>query len=245
MVRFLAPAGRRVIEIGPGGGVLTRELLDAGARVLAVELDPEWSIILARRVRSAPVTVIVGDASRLSWSRLPKGTLVTGNLPFQISTSLISALLPHHSQVPRAAFLVQQEVADRLLARPGDPAYGALSVLTAARARVSLLGRVARGSFHPPPKVDAAFVGLELREPPLAEAEMAAFTATVRLAFARRRKQLRNALAVGWGRAAAERTVASVGLDRKCRAEQLDLTEFLELHRGWRQGLPRPPEETG
>jgi 16S rRNA (adenine1518-N6/adenine1519-N6)-dimethyltransferase len=133
--------------------------------------------------------------------------------------------------VPRAAFLVQREVAERLLAGPGDPAYGSFSVLVAAHARAVPLGRVRRGSFRPPPKVEGAYVGFELRPPPLPAGEMPAFLATVRLAFGQRRKTLRNALAAGWGRERSAAVLAALGLPDDARAERLGLPELLALHR--------------
>jgi 16S rRNA (adenine1518-N6/adenine1519-N6)-dimethyltransferase len=126
---------------------------------------------------------------------------------------------------------VQLEVAERLLAGPGDAAYGALSVLTQARAEARLLARVRRGSFRPAPKVEGAFVGLTLGPPPLAEAEMDAFVATVRLAFGRRRKTLRNSLAAGWGRERAAAVLAELGWAPARRAEELGRDDFLALHR--------------
>ncbi len=229
LVRYLRPDGQRVLEIGPGGGVLTAELLATGGRVTACELDLEWAFALRRRFRGRGVTTLVLDALAVDWRRLPRPTLVAGNLPFNVATPIIDRLLPHAENVPRAAFMVQKEVADRLAARPGDAAYGSLSVLTAAYARVSLLGTVKSGSFRPPPKVQAAFVGLELRPPPLAPGEMPAFTRLVRLAFAKRRKTLRNSLASGMGRERAEQLLQAAGLDARRRAHELDLATFVDL----------------
>ena len=241
-VDFLEPEGHRVVEIGPGGGILTRELLAAGARVLAWELDPAWAWELERRHRArelgqGDLRLVLGDALDLPWETLPAPTRVAGNLPFNVGTPILRHLLARGRGVDRAAVMVQLEVADRLAAVPGDPAYGGLSVLVAARARVRLLGRVKKGSFHPPPKVDAAFVGLELRPPPRPAAEMPAFEAVVRLAFSQRRKTLRNALASGWGRGAAEAAMEEAGLDPSRRAEELDLEAFLDLHRARRKIL--------
>jgi 16S rRNA (adenine1518-N6/adenine1519-N6)-dimethyltransferase len=249
LVDFLQPAGQRVVEVGPGGGVLTAELLAAGARVIAWEVDLAWAAELRRRLlgRAGAVTglaLVVGDALDLPWGRLPPPTLVAGNLPYNIATALLAALLPHHREVPRAAFLVQREVAERLLARPGDPAYGSLSVLVAAYARAVALGRVRRGSFRPPPKVEGAFVGFELQPPPLPEADMPAFLATVRLAFAQRRKTLRNALAAGWGAERTAAVLAALGLASDARAERLGLAELLALHeqgRALSAAWPGPP----
>jgi len=235
LVEWLAPQGRRVVEIGPGGGVLTAELVAAQARVIALEVDPQWAFYLRRRLPGAAVRVVVLDALGLEWRRLPSPTLVAGNLPFQVATPIIESLLPHVGTVPRAGFMVQKEVAERLVARPGKRAYGSLSVLVAAQARASYLGTVRPGSFHPPPGVTAAFVGLELCAPPLPAAEMPAFARLVRGAFARRRKTLRNSLAAEWGRELSEEVLRSVGLERSCRAEALEFGAFVEMYRAWRR----------
>jgi 16S rRNA (adenine1518-N6/adenine1519-N6)-dimethyltransferase len=229
LVDFLAPDGRRVLEIGPGGGVLTAELLAAGARVLGWELDPDWAAVLRRRFPGR-LALVVGDALELAWDRLPAPTLVTGNLPYNVATAILEDLLPHHARVPKAAFLVQKEVADRIVATPRTPAYGSFSVIVAAYAKPRLLGKVRPGSFRPPPKVDSAFVGLDLQPPPLPQEEMSAFVALVRLAFAQRRKTLRNALAAGWGRERAEAVLAAAGIPERARAEELGLGEFLGIY---------------
>jgi 16S rRNA (adenine1518-N6/adenine1519-N6)-dimethyltransferase len=240
LVRFLRPSGGRVVEIGAGGGVLTAELIDAGAQVIACELDLDWVFALRRRLaglgdRGRQVAI---DALALDWGRVPPGTVVAGNLPYQIATPLIESLLPHWRRVPRAGFLVQTEVAERLVARPGRPGYGALSIVTWARAATSLLATVPRTAFRPPPKVDGAFVGLVPHPPPLDEGEMADFTATVRLCFALRRKTLRNSLASGWGRPLAGRVLETLGYGPTARAEALAPEAFLEIHRAVRELRP-------
>ena len=232
LVEFLRPAGRRVVEIGPGGGVLTGELLRAGARVWAWEVDAEWAAALRRRLPAAELSPVVGDALELPWARLPGGTRVAGNLPYAIATRLIQDLLAFASGVDRAAFLVQAEVARRLVAGPGDSDYGALSVLVQARAEIRALGRVRRASFRPPPKVDGAFVGLARRPPAVPAAEWDAFEVLVRVAFGRRRKTLRNALAARWPRRRVDRLLAAQGLSTTARATELGLDRLLELYRG-------------
>jgi 16S rRNA (adenine1518-N6/adenine1519-N6)-dimethyltransferase len=231
LIAFLEPEGRRVLEIGPGGGVLTAELLAAGARVTGWELDLGWAAELRRRLAGPALALVVGDALEIDWSRLPFPTLVAGNLPYNVATVIIERLLPHHAAVSRAAFLVQKEVADRLVAGSRDEAYGSLSVLVAAWAKAKILGRVRPGSFRPPPKVDSAFVGFELHPPPLPPEEMPPFVAFVRLAFGQRRKTLRNALAAGWGRERAATVLAAAGIGEKVRAEELGLEEFLGIWR--------------
>ena len=230
LIEYLRPAGQRVLEIGPGGGVLTAEILAAGGRVFACEVDLEWAFALARRFPGQSLATAAVDALRLDWRRLPSPTLVAGNLPFNVATRLIESLLPHREAVPRAAFMVQKEVAERLVAQPGDGSYGSLSVLVAAYARASLLGTVEPGSFRPPPKVAAAFVGLELREPPLAAEQMPDFVRLVRLAFSQRRKTLRNSLASGLGKKLSGAILQTLGWQDRQRAETLDLAAFVKLY---------------
>ncbi len=229
LIDFLRPRGRQVLEIGPGGGLLTGELLRAGARVWAWEVDAEWALRLHRRQSGGALSTVVGDALTVRWARLPAGTLVAGNLPYAIATRLIQDLLAAGPGVRRAGFLVQAEVGSRLTASAGGSDYGALSVLVQARAEAHLLGRVRRGSFRPPPKVDGAFVGLRRREQAVPAAQWAAFEAMVRLAFAGRRKTLRNTLAARWGRGPVDDLLEMLGFPPAARAGELDLDQFLAL----------------
>lgn len=225
------PAARRVVEIGPGGGVLTRELVAAGARVWAWELDIEWAIAVRRDVGERGA-LVVADALAVPWERLPAPTLAAGNLPYNVATPILQAMLRHVDRVPRSAFLVQKEVADRLAAEPGGKEYGALSVLVQARAEVRTLGRVKAGGFRPPPKVDGAFVGFQApaqdRTPPEGWQR---FEETVKAAFARRRKTLRNALGAAWGKEAAVAALEAAGVSPDARAETLSVADFRRLSR--------------
>lgn len=220
-----------VVEIGPGGGVLTAELLRTGAEVLALELDPEWADTLRSRLPSEKLSVKVGDVLDFDWSAIPPGTLVCGNLPYQLGTAIVDRVLHAYPRVERAAFLLQREVVDRLTAGPGDPEYGSLSLLTRARATATRLGIVRPGSFVPPPKVDSAFVGFRLQPPPLAEQEMPDFESFLRSAFSQRRKTLLNSFTSILSRSDVERALSTLGRDLKTRAEALDLADFLELFR--------------
>ena len=233
-VAYLRPQGRMVLEIGPGGGALTRELLRAGASVIAWELDLPWAFELRRRLREAALRVVAGDALDLPWERVPAGTLVAGNLPYSVATPILERFLVHGPALPRAVFLVQDEVAGRLAANPGSRAYGMLSVTTAALASVTVLGRLEPGSFQPPPKVHGAFVAIERRVPAVPIDQMSAFRSTVAASFAHRRKTLANSLSASYGRAKALAALESAHIDAGRRAETLPLAEFVALDRALR-----------
>lgn len=242
LLEFLEPAGRAVVEIGPGAGVLTAELARVGAQVLALEVDVAWAFSLQRRALSG-VSVVVCDATRFLWSTLTEPTLATGNLPFNVATALIdrwlNAAIALPSRLPRAAFMVQKEVGQRLRARPGDEAYGALSVLTAARAQVEWLGMVAPGSFRPPPKVAGAFLGFVPHLEPVVD-DFARLRRLVHLAFGQRRKTLRRALANGFPRTEIEAACVAAGIRPEKRAEELALGDFLALDAAFFQISPKP-----
>lgn len=233
LLDFLEPAGHTVIEVGPGGGILTDLLLESSSQVTALELDPEWAAVLCGKPEHKALRLAVADAMDVQWHRVRAGTLITGNLPYEIASALIRRLLPHHALFPRLAFLIQREVAERFVAQPGTKAYGLLSILAAAWSDTSHLGTVARGSFRPPPKVEGSFIGFRLKPPPLADDEMPAFVRTVELAFSQRRKTVRNALASGWGRELAEAVLFEAGIELRSRAEELDLAGFVALHRAF------------
>lgn len=244
LLDFLAPFDGPVVEIGPGGGALTAELLARGACVWAFELDRAWAFHLRRaercqrlfaaaaeEKRCQGLSLVVADALELPWERLPAGALVAGNLPYAVATPLIDRTLRAGPRVARAGFLVQLEVAERLCASPGERPYGALSVLTQLRARPCLLARLGPRSFRPAPKVESAFVGLLPLPPPLAESEMPALERFVRLAFAQPRKTLLNNLAAAFGRDRALAALAALGPAPSARPGELGPAEWVDLSR--------------
>ena len=238
LLEFLQPAGEQVLEVGPGGGVLTAELLAAGARVIGWERDPAWAFHLGQR-RWPGLAVVLGDALELPFERLEARLLFTGNLPFNVGTPILerslAAAVARPDLFPRLGYMVQKEVADRLRARPGTAEWGALSALTQALAEVSYLGTVSPGSFVPPPKVAAAFVGLRPRSPLLPVAELPAFRGLVHLAFTQRRKMLRNSLESAWSRELTAAVLTLAGLDGRRRAETLAVAELVALYQAARQ----------
>ena len=222
-------AGEKLIEIGPGEGVLTRHLVDSGADVLAIEIDRDLVARLVARFGNADnFTLHSGDVLKFDFATLPAvegGWKVVGNLPYNISTPLIMLLLSHTATFRRMIVMVQREVADRMAATEGSRNYGRLSVMVQRRCLVRSLFEIGPDSFRPPPKVDSSVVELVPHGQPLDESFEQGFATTVRLAFSSRRKTVSNALR-GHADTAA---FANAGINPGARAEQLSVADFVRL----------------
>jgi len=225
-----------VLEIGPGDGALTRPLAQRAARVVAVEIDPLRARSLARELDGGRVAVLQGDAlSRPLREWLAEGgvagdAVLVANLPYNAATPIVQAAIEEPA-IRRCVVTVQKEVARRLVARPGDDAYGYLSVRTAARAVGRILFDLPPGAFRPPPKVTSSVVALEPRPDPLDPGERDAALRLASLGFGVRRKTLANALTRIAPRARWEEALAALGFDARVRAERLSLEDFLALAR--------------
>lgn len=233
----LAP-GEVVLEVGPGLGSLTLGLLDEGARVVAVEVDPRLAAALPETIRArAPglandLTVIARDARRLDTRLDPPPTALVANLPYNVAVPVLLHLLELLPSIRHGLVLLQSEVADRLAAPPGSRAYGGPSVKTAWYARAERAGAVPRSVFWPVPNVDSGLVRLVRTEPPPLPAgvDRADVFAVIDAAFAQRRKMLRSALAAWAGSAAAaESVLVRAHVDPRARAETLDVAAFARL----------------
>lgn len=223
-------SGETVLEIGPGKGTLTAQLAARAGRVVAIEADGRLAAALPAALpqAAARVQVVHGDALRVPW---PPAACVCGNIPYQITSPLIErALTPPR---PRCiVFLVQREVADRLAAPPGSRSYGALSAGVQLVASVERLFAVPRGAFRPPPRVDSAVVRITpFRPAPLPPAREAATRHLIRIAFQRRRQQMRRTLSELFGvpRGEAERLLAGIAVAEDARPEVLAPGQFASL----------------
>ena len=226
-----------VLEIGPGCGSLTAHLCDAANRVLAVELDERLIPLLnAFLEQKKNLTVVQGDVMALDLKQVTKDLkapfAVVANIPYYITTPLIRLLLSGDLPVSRLALMVQQEVADKILASPGEESWGPLSVLCQFLCEPYLALKVPAECFTPPPKVDSAFVVLPLRDKPAVEVrsrEM--FFRVASAAFALRRKTMLNNLCATFRaeRAQALAWLQEAGLDEKIRGEKLTLEQLAKL----------------
>ncbi|RKO67937.1 16S rRNA (adenine(1518)-N(6)/adenine(1519)-N(6))-dimethyltransferase RsmA [Desulfofundulus salinus] len=242
--------GDVVVEIGPGAGTLTAALAGTCAHVVAVELDKRLLPVLEEVLGGLQnVTVVSKDALEVDFDQLVARATgattykVVANLPYYITTPLIMHLLRGQSGVTEMVLMIQLEVADRLVARPGSKDYGAFTVTVQYYCRPEILFRVPRTVFFPQPEVDSAVVRLAKRqEPEVAVDDEDLFFTLVRGAFGQRRKTLANALAgakifPGWTRAIWEEVLKRAGIDPRCRGETLGLAEFAALARACRQRL--------
>ena len=221
--------GDRVLEIGPGLGSLTRGLIDAGAEVVAVEADPAMAEVCAREAPEA--SVHVGDALRTDLTALTPGAqwACVSSLPYNVAVPVVVRILEEVPSVDRMLVMVQAEVAQRLVARPGEPLRAAVSVKVEYYGTAQLVGRVPATVFIPAPSVESALVSIR-RQPPQVDSDPAWLFSVVRAAFGQRRKTLRNALAPLAGSPSAVEIAASrAGVQPSDRAEALSLEQFAAL----------------
>ena len=232
------------MEIGAGLGSLTLALAETGAAVTAIEIDRYIVPVLRSIVEPVGVRVIEADALSLDWASVLRpaddpGWVLVANLPYNVATPLVADLLDGVPAIKRMLVMVQREVADRLAARAGDDAYGAVSVKVAYWATAKVVGRVPPTVFVPAPNVESALVAIErLSEPAVDPALVTAdrLFAVVRAGFAHRRKMLRGALA---GVVAPE-AFAGADVRPEARAEELDVAAWARLA-AWPSSSSLPP----
>jgi 16S rRNA (adenine1518-N6/adenine1519-N6)-dimethyltransferase len=230
----------RVLELGAGLGALTSALLERAAHVTAVERDRDLVPILTRAlgqaVEEGKLTLLEADAQAVDVAAIfrtdgdsardvSSPRVLCGNLPYQITGRLLELAVRSASEIDRVVFMVQDEVAERLVASPGTKEYGALTVFVRASFDVTRLFKVSPGAFHPPPEITSSVVRLVPVRPARAE-ETESFRALVRGAFGTRRKTLRNA----WRGVASLETIAKIAEEANvsldARGETLSVDDF-------------------
>ncbi len=223
-----------VCEIGPGGGALTGLLCQAAKHVLALEVDPRMVEFLKTELAGYPnLEVEAQDALKYPFSQLPPSTVVVANLPYNISTPIMFRLLESQQHISRMVLMVQQEVAQRLVAKPRSKDYGVLSVMVQHLADVKFGFKVSRKCFRPVPDVDSGVVRLDIRHGHSAKpVHLPHFQRVVRSAFGQRRKTLMNAFrSVKISDESLQQVQHETGISFTRRAETLSVHEFQELSR--------------
>jgi 16S rRNA (adenine1518-N6/adenine1519-N6)-dimethyltransferase len=227
-----AGPGVRVLEVGAGLGSLTVALAEAGAEVLALELDRALLPALEEVCAPIPnVRVVAADALRVDWDELLGGGRWTmaSNLPYNVAVPLLLDVLERVPAIRRYVVMVQREVGARLVARAGTEPYGAVSAKVAYLAEATLERSVPPAVFWPQPKVGSVLVALVPRDPPVPTPREVLFPLIDR-AFAERRKTLANALRrMGLDAAGAAEVLGRAGLSSRVRAEDLSLEELARV----------------
>lgn len=225
-----------VWEIGPGLGSLTLGLLEAGARVIAVEIEPSLAARLPRTAeerlpqRAERLRVIEADALTVAQVDDPQPTAVVANLPYNVSVPVLLHVLASFDTIATGLVMVQAEVADRLVAPPGSKVYGVPSAKLAWYCAARRIGSVPPTVFWPVPNVDSGLVSLARREPPQTSASREQVFAVIDAAFAQRRKMLRSELSGLFGSsAAAADALVAAGVDPQARGEVLDIVAFSRI----------------
>jgi 16S rRNA (adenine1518-N6/adenine1519-N6)-dimethyltransferase len=227
--------GETVVEVGPGLGSLTLGLLEAGASVVAVEIDKRLAaqlpLTVAELAPGAQLTVLTEDALKVT--SLPDApTVLVANLPYNVSVPVLLHFLEHFPSIERGLVMVQAEVGERVAAGPGSKVYGSPSVKAAWYGAFTTAGKVSRQVFWPVPNVDSILVRFERHEQPGTEAERLATFALVDAAFQQRRKMLRQALAPVLGDSAlASARLEAAGVAPTARGEELTVDDFLSIAR--------------
>lgn len=234
---IVATAGVRpgdlVIEIGPGMGILTRQLLMAGARVVGVELDRELAGLLRSELGGVEsFSIVERDARYLDTEEVTQGEpyQVVANLPYSVATVIIRALMEKPIPPKRMTVMVQREVAERMTAEPGNMSLLGLATALYADAHIAMI--VPPEVFLPAPKVDSAVVVLDSRSPlPGTDDSRNRMFELATMAFQRKRKTISNGLAQGLGipKAELDATLEEIGIDSKRRPQTLSVDEWLHI----------------
>lgn len=225
-----------VIEIGPGEGALTEELLKAAGKVVAVEIDKDLIPILEDRF-GRKVQVINADILKIDLRKLIDNSnggfdkiMVIGNLPYYITSPIIMKIMESGVEIDELMFMMQKEVAERIISAPGCKEYGAISVAVQYYSEVEKVMNVSREVFIPKPNVDSCVVRFKIRsKPAVAVKSEKLFFAVVKAGFAQRRKTLLNALSSVWSKDILREVFTAVEIDSMRRAETLSLQEFASI----------------
>ena len=229
-----AGPGDKILEIGPGIGTLTQGLAESGAEVIAVEIDKKLPAVLAETLKGYDnVTIVPGDILKVNIREIMgEGPFkVAANLPYYITTPILMALLEQHLPITHIVTMVQKEVAERMVAKPGSRIYGALSVAVQYYTEPHIAYDVPPRSFIPAPEVDSVVIACKVRETPaVAVKDEKVFFRVVKAAFGQRRKTISNAMkGAGFDKEQIAAAFEKAGIDAGRRGETFSLEEFGRL----------------
>lgn len=224
-------AGDTVLEVGPGLGTLTKELLQRGANVTAVEFDHDLAAALPARMSHKNLQVVEQDILSFDFTQLSPGYKVAANIPYYLTSKLLRVMCETSNPFDTAALLIQKEVAERVAAKPGDMSTLSVSVQFYCEVHLSVI--VPAELFTPPPKVDSQILGLRYRKESLfPDVDTKQFFRIVKAGFSERRKKLRSSLSGGLriSKSEAEDLLREAGIDPNMRAQALSLEQWHNLY---------------
>jgi 16S rRNA (adenine1518-N6/adenine1519-N6)-dimethyltransferase len=217
--------GENVIEIGPGQGAITKYLVESGCNLTTVEFDKNNTAILRKEFPG--LNVINGDFLKFDLDTVGKSSgllRIIGNIPYNITSPIIFKLIDSRAVIMDSQLMIQEEVAQRICATPGNKEYGIPSVITQAFSEPKLLFKVSKNSFYPKPKVDSRLVYFDFRKSMESKIkDVVFFRRLVKAAFSTRRKTLKNSLKN------MEVDISKTGIDPGRRAETLSVREFIDM----------------
>lgn len=220
--------GDLILEVGPGPGALTQALLEAGVELVAVEKDPLFAQALHRyQTTDRRLTVVNQDILKFPLESLKRPATVVANLPYHLTTPILTRLIPRRDHFHTLVVMVQHEVAQRLIAPFGSVLYGFFACFLQVQAHVELSFKVNRSCFYPVPNVDSAVIKLDLIRPAVKEPER--FLAFVRQAFSQRRKMIKNLLNDWAAPEQVQQALRSLGYLSSMRAEDLPPDALVSL----------------
>jgi 16S rRNA (adenine1518-N6/adenine1519-N6)-dimethyltransferase len=234
-----------IVEIGAGLGTLTAQLAErvTAGKVIAVETDPDMIRVLRAELGSVDnLEIEQVDVMRYDFRAAAslRRIIVCGNLPYHIASQILFRITDARDVIQRAVVMVQKEMADRIVAKPGTKEYGAIGVMLRTYSDITTVIKVGAGSFLPPPKIDSTVLKLiPLAEPRVAIANHEHYSKVVHAAFGQRRKTLRNALRAHWADADVAAALAGCAIAGERRGETLDIPEYARLAAALPRGSDR------
>jgi 16S rRNA (adenine1518-N6/adenine1519-N6)-dimethyltransferase len=223
-----------VLEIGPGPGALTKNLIERVHKVVAVELDEDLAAALPKKIKSRKLKVEQGDILKFNLSKMPPGYKVVANIPYYLTSHLLRHLAESVNPPDMVVLLIQTEVAQRVVTKPGQMSIIAVSVQLYFEAE---LGRMVDAKlFTPPPKVDSQILILHRKMEPMFEnLDTRLFFRVVKAGFSAKRKKLRSSLSsgLGIGKKEADEILATADVDGDLRAQNLDLEDWYKIMQAW------------
>ena len=224
--------GEQVLEVGPGTGVLTKMMLDAGCKLTSVETDKKLFKYLTENIDHPNFTLVYGDACKVDYDEIidySKPFRCIANLPYAISSIFIARMTELPSPPTEMYFLLQKEMAERFSAKPHTKKYGSLTVRAGVLYESKIIRKVPPQVFHPPPKIDSSFIYMKLKEEFPEKKTLGILNTVVRAAFSQRRKKAFKLISGSYKNIDLAEGFKAAGISIDDRAEHIQISQYIKL----------------